>query len=68
MTIQFLAGMLCYFLSHLMEIFIFFKPHIAKIVAVPFAVFTVLIIYYTVTITAKLRVKDSEGVLESTCL
>merc|ERR1712118_528515 len=58
---QFLIGILGYLLSHVMEIWIYFRPRIALTVSIPLIIFFLAIIYYTVSIIGKLHVAPDIG-------
>mmetsp|Transcript_44604 Transcript_44604/g.83776 ORF Transcript_44604/g.83776 Transcript_44604/m.83776 type:complete len:221 (-) Transcript_44604:23-685(-) len=57
---QFLVGILGYLLSHVMEMWIYFRPRIAMTVSIPLVIFFLAIVYYTATILSKLKVDEEK--------
>lgn len=55
---QFLAGIVGYLLSHVIEMWIYFRPRIAFTVSIPLIIFLLLIFGYTVDIVSKLVVNE----------
>lgn len=47
-----------YLMSHILEMWIYFRPRIASIVTVPLAIFFLMIVYFTIDITSKLQVRE----------
>lgn len=60
--LQFFLGLLSYLLSHIFEIWIFFRTHVALIVSIPLSFFFLLIIFYSIRITRQLDVLRREAV------
>lgn len=58
---QFIFGLMAYLLSHIFEIWIFFRFYIASIVTIPLSIFFILILYYTLTITKQLEVLERDA-------
>merc|ERR1719443_740925 len=58
---QFMLGGLAYLVSHIIEIWIYFRPRIAGTVSIPLTLFFVLICYYTIDITSKLQVREDRA-------
>merc|ERR1719230_460094 len=56
---QFMMGILGYLLSHVIALWIYFKPRIAIMVSLPLCFFFVLIVYVAVDITSKLQVREA---------
>merc|ERR1712080_751021 len=57
---QFLIGILGYLLSHVIEMWIYFRPRIALTVSIPLIIFFLAIVYYTITIVQKLHLPDTK--------
>jgi len=57
---QFLTGILGYLLSHVVEMWIYFRPRIALTVSIPLVIFFLAIVYYTVTIVQKLHLPEDK--------
>lgn len=55
---QFLAGIVCYLLSHVIEMWIYFRPRIAFTVSIPLITFFLAILYYTSAIVQSLYLQD----------
>merc|ERR1739845_182942 len=55
---EFLLGVCGYLLSHVIEMWIYFRPRIALTVSIPLLVFFLAIVYYTVSIMGKLLLPD----------
>lgn len=58
---QFMLGGLAYLVSHIIEIWIYFRPRIAGTVSIPLCFFFFLIVYYTIDITSKLQVREDRA-------
>lgn len=58
----FMVGWILYFISAILQVWIFFERNIATVVTLPFAVCCLAILYYSITITANLRVSEREAV------
>eukprot|EP00930_Biecheleria_cincta_P087776 TRINITY_DN77008_c0_g1_i1.p1 TRINITY_DN77008_c0_g1~~TRINITY_DN77008_c0_g1_i1.p1 ORF type:complete len:224 (+),score=36.01 TRINITY_DN77008_c0_g1_i1:46-717(+) len=59
---QFLLGTLGYLMSHILEIWIHFKPRVAVAVTIPLAIFILAISYYAITLADELVVTDDAAV------
>lgn len=57
---QFLVGILGYLLSHVFEMWIYFRPRIALTVSIPLVIFFLAIVYYTIMIVQKLHVAEDK--------
>ncbi|CAD7923537.1 unnamed protein product [Amoebophrya sp. A120] len=60
--ILFILGWVCYFISSLFQLWIYFDHSVASIVIIPNACFVVLICYYSVSITTMLRIPYDQAV------
>lgn len=60
--LQFFLGLLAYLSSHITEIWIFFRTHVALIVTIPLATFFLLIVFYVLHITRQLEVMGRDVV------
>merc|ERR1719443_1633759 len=58
---QFMIGGLGYLLSHVIEMWIYFKTRIATLVSIPLCGFFVMIIVFSVDITSRLQVRDDKA-------
>jgi hypothetical protein len=61
---QFLVGILGYLFSHVIEMWIYFRPRIALTVSIPLVIFFLAIVYYTIEVVKKLHLpseKQSTG-------
>merc|ERR1719265_1012930 len=58
---QFMLGGLAYLVSHVIEMWIYFRPRIALTVSIPLCIFFLMIIYFTVDITSKLTVREDRA-------
>lgn len=57
---QFLVGILGYLLSHVVEMWIYFRPRIALTVSIPLVIFFLAIVYYTYSIVQKLHLAEEK--------
>lgn len=58
----FISGWILYFISAILQLFIYFRRRVAIVVAAPMLCFIFAIVWYTVTITAALRIADVDAV------
>eukprot|EP01066_Platyproteum_vivax_P020002 Platyproteum_vivax@DN7772_c0_g1_i1.p1 len=58
----FLLGMVSFFISELLLLFVFYDHHVAYIVVIPISVFLFVMLWYIVHLTSSLRVVDSDAV------
>merc|ERR1712100_718510 len=58
---QFMMGGLGYLLSHVIEMWIYFKTRIALLVTLPLGIFFILIIIFAVDITSRLQVREDKA-------
>lgn len=58
---QFLVGILGYLLSHLIEMWIYFRPRVALTVSIPLVVFLLFIIYYTFSVIRRLALHEDRA-------
>jgi len=59
----FLLGWVLFFVSSIIQIWVYFKQKVALVVSFPLLCFVVVVIYYIVTLTKKLRISEDEVVL-----
>jgi len=59
--VEFLMGICGYLLSHVIEMWIYFRPRIALTVSIPLIIFFLAIVYYTVSIMSKLLLHDERA-------
>lgn len=60
--VYFILGWFLFFLSAILQLWIYFKHRIAIVVTIPFAIFTFLILYYSCEITLKMRISNVSAV------
>lgn len=58
----FLLGWVLFFLSSIIQVWIYFKQKVALVVSFPLSCFVLVIIYYSVLLTKKLRINDADVV------
>jgi len=58
---QFMLGGMAYLLSHILEMWIYFRPRIALTVSIPLTIFFLMIVYFVVDITSKLQVREDKA-------
>merc|ERR1719389_1058996 len=58
--VEFLLGICGYLLSHVLEMWIYFRPRIALTVSIPLVIFFLAIVYYTLMIVQKLHVAEDK--------
>lgn len=63
--VQFLVGVVAYLLSHVLEMWIYFRPRIALTVSIPLITFFLTIIYYVFHILDKLVLTDDRAMTGS---
>jgi len=59
--VEFLLGICGYLLSHVIEMWIYFRPRIALTVTIPLIIFFLAIVYYTVSIISKLLLHEERA-------
>lgn len=59
----FMTGWIIYFIASILQVWIYYRMHIAAFVTIPFGCFVVLIIWYSYDLTKKLYLPDKEVVL-----
>lgn len=59
----FVIGWVVFFLSSILQLWIYFRQRVALVVTAPMTVFVILILYYIHIISARLRVDDEEIVV-----
>jgi len=60
--LYFLVGWIIFFISSILQVWIYFPRRVAVVVTCPLSLFIVAIVWYSITITNKLRVTDDEVV------
>lgn len=58
----FVIGWIIMFISNILLVWIYFRKKVAVIVTIPLSLFIVAIVWYTISITYKLRIDDNEAV------
>lgn len=58
---QFVAGILAYLCSHILQMWIYFRPRIALTVSIPLVIFVVTIVYYVWYIVNALLLDDNKA-------
>lgn len=59
---QFLVGICGYLVSHIFEMWIYFRPRIALTVSIPLIIFVLAIVYYTIKIVGVLVLPDGASI------
>merc|ERR1712007_255675 len=59
--VEFLLGICGYLLSHVIEMWIYFRPRVAMTVSIPLIIFFLAIVYYTVSIMSKLLLHEDRA-------
>jgi len=59
----FLAGWILFFLSAILQVWVYFKAKVALVVSFPLCCFVVLIVFYIAILTQKLRLDDDDVVV-----
>mmetsp|Transcript_99352 Transcript_99352/g.280371 ORF Transcript_99352/g.280371 Transcript_99352/m.280371 type:complete len:241 (+) Transcript_99352:191-913(+) len=60
--LYFMIGWVLDFFTSILQVWIYFRRRVAIVVTIPMSCFIVAIVWFTVTITAKLRVADEDAV------
>jgi hypothetical protein len=58
----FIIGWIVYFISSILQVWIYYKRQVALVVTIPFSFFVIAILWYYFSITNKLRLNDDEVV------
>jgi len=58
----FIIGWILFFISNICQVWIYFRRRVAVVVTFPLLCFVIAILYYTCSITAKLKLDESEAV------
>eukprot|EP01067_Filipodium_phascolosomae_P000199 Filipodium_phascolosomae@DN1167_c0_g1_i1.p1 len=61
MFADFILAIITFYVSQMLLLFVFYESSVAWVVSIPFAIFLVAIIYYTMDLTSRLRVKDEDS-------
>eukprot|EP00397_Hematodinium_sp_SG-2012_P056841 GEMP01070554.1.p1 GENE.GEMP01070554.1~~GEMP01070554.1.p1 ORF type:complete len:252 (+),score=32.57 GEMP01070554.1:40-756(+) len=60
---SFVSGWLAYFVSAIFQVWIYYRHSVARVVAIPLFLFLLLLLYYTIYLTAVMRV-NQENIVE----
>lgn len=60
--VYFITGWFVFFVSAILQVWIYFKHRVAIVVTIPFVIYTFLILYYSFDITMKMRISNASAV------
>lgn len=60
--VYFIAGWFLFFISAILQVWIYFKHRVAIVVTIPFVIYTFLILFYSCELTMKMRISNVAAV------